>query len=133
MDAPKLITLPPREVYERTEREANAVIIDVRSELEYFFVGAPVGAVNIPWRDAPDWDINPRFVELVEQLAERDQPLYLICRSGVRSIDAGNALIDAGYTRVFNVGEGFEGSIDEHLHRGTLGGWRFHGLPWRQC
>jgi len=133
MDEPKLITLEPREVYERTEREDNAVIIDVRSELEYFFVGAPVGAVNIPWRDAPDWDINPRFVELVEQVAARDQPVYLICRSGVRSIDAGNALVEAGYDKVFNVGEGFEGAIDENLHRGTVGGWRFHGLPWRQC
>jgi len=133
MEKIKLITLPPREVYERMGRETDAVIIDVRSELEYFFVGAPVGAVNIPWRDAPDWDVNPLFAELVAQVANRDQPVYLICRSGVRSIDAGNALIEAGYRRVFNVGEGFEGAIDENLHRGKLGGWRFHGLPWRQC
>ncbi|RMF79380.1 MAG: rhodanese-like domain-containing protein [Nitrospirae bacterium] len=132
-ERPKLVTLSPREVYERMQEEPDAVMIDVRSELEYFFVGAPVGAINIPWRDAPDWDVNPHFVEQVAQVAGRHQPIYLICRSGVRSVDAGNALIAAGFTRVFNVGEGFEGPIDEQLHRGTRGGWRFHGLPWRQC
>jgi hypothetical protein len=33
---------------------------------------------------------------------------------------------------VINVGEGFEGPLDENYHRGTLGGWRSHGLPWQQ-
>ena len=133
MSKPHLITLPPVEAYEKMSGEPDAIFIDVRSELEYFFVGSPVGAVNIPWRDSPDWDINPRFIPAIAEMARHDQPIYLICRSGVRTIEAGNALIDAGFHEVFNIGEGFEGKIDENLHRGTLGGWRYRGLPWRQC
>lgn len=133
MDRIQLITLPPREAHEKMSGEPDSVFIDVRSELEHFFVGSPVGAVNIPWRDSPEWDINPEFIQKISELAEFHQPVYIICRSGVRTIEAGNALIDAGFQKVFNIGEGFEGSIDENLHRGTLGGWRFHGLPWRQC
>ena len=26
-----------------------------------------------------------------------------------------------------------QGELDETHHRSTLGGWRFHGLPWEQC
>ena len=38
----------------------------------------------------------------------------------------------AGFTRVFNVLEGFEGDLDEEGRRGNLGGWRLAGLPWAQ-
>ncbi len=48
-------------------------------------------------------------------------------------MEAGNALVKAGFNEVYNVLEGFEGELDKHHRRGTLGGWRFHGLPWEQC
>ncbi|PWB65475.1 MAG: rhodanese, partial [Betaproteobacteria bacterium] len=38
----------------------------------------------------------------------------------------------AGFTRVYNVLEGFEGDQDEEGRRGSLGGWRHAGLPWTQ-
>jgi rhodanese-related sulfurtransferase len=57
----------------------------------------------------------------------------LICRSGKRSRDAGNALLAAGFQQIMHVDEGFEGERDDDHHRSTLGGWRFHGLPWEQC
>jgi rhodanese-related sulfurtransferase len=38
----------------------------------------------------------------------------------------------AGFTKVFNVLEGFEGEIDAQQHRGGSDGWRFQGLPWVQ-
>ncbi|MEM7686023.1 MAG: rhodanese-like domain-containing protein, partial [Pseudomonadota bacterium] len=31
-----------------------------------------------------------------------------------------------------NVAEGFEGDLDADGHRGTINGWKAHGLPWRQ-
>ncbi|MDH4061191.1 MAG: rhodanese-like domain-containing protein, partial [Aquincola sp.] len=37
-----------------------------------------------------------------------------------------------GFSNVSNVLEGFEGELDHEHHRGKLGGWRKHGLPWRQ-
>jgi rhodanese-related sulfurtransferase len=58
--------------------------------------------------------------------------VVLICRSGNRSVDAGLALESAGFTKVYNVLEGFEGDLDDHHQRGNIGGWRKHGLPWEQ-
>jgi rhodanese-related sulfurtransferase len=64
---------------------------------------------------------------------ENCTPVILICRSGKRSNEAGEALIKDGFQNVYNVLEGFEGELDENHHRSTLGGWRFHDLPWEQC
>jgi rhodanese-related sulfurtransferase len=60
-------------------------------------------------------------------------PVLLICRSGVRSLEAGKVLVEAGFCDVYNIAHGFEGELDEAHRRGTLSGWRFEGLPWEQC
>jgi rhodanese-related sulfurtransferase len=62
-----------------------------------------------------------------------DRPIVLICRSGNRSMDAGAALEEAGFTKVYNVLHGFEGDLDENHHRNSSNGWRFDELPWEQC
>jgi rhodanese-related sulfurtransferase len=117
-------------------------LVDIRSSMEYLFVGHPKGAVHIPWIDEPDWTINPHFVTDIRKLLlggtvctidEGCAPVILICRSGKRSLEAGKALLDAGFVRVYHIDEGFEGELDDHHQRSTLGGWRFHGLPWEQC
>ena len=77
--------------------------IDCRSEMEYFFVGHPVGAQHVAWNDGPDWDINPHFVGQVKKVASMNRPIVLICRSGHRSVDAGVALEKAGFAEVYNV------------------------------
>lgn len=59
--------------------------------------------------------------------------ILLICRSGKRSQEAGKKLISNGLSNVYHVTEEFEGDFDHEHHRSTLGGWRFHGLPWQQC
>jgi hypothetical protein len=38
----------------------------------------------------------------------------------------------AGYSRCFNVSEGFEGRLDPERHRGLVEGWKAAGLPWTQ-
>jgi len=124
--------LLPRQAYEVLRTEPDAVLIDCRSETEYLFVGHPIGAVHVAWQDGPDWGINPDFVRQVGAETDPSRPVVLICRSGTRSTEAGRMLEQAGYTKVYNVLEGFEGHRDENNHRGTTGGWRFHGLPWEQ-
>jgi hypothetical protein len=42
-----------------------------------------------------------------------------MCRSGVRSHEAAVQAAAAGYARVYNVMEGFEGDKDAHEHRGN--------------
>lgn len=134
--------LGPVQAWEFVRDNPRAVLIDVRSSMEYLFVGHPDGSVHVPWIDAPDWTVNPDFVTEVRKvmlggigLGEHgdDAPVLLICRSGKRSHEAGNLLINNGFAEVYNVAEGFEGELDDDHHRSTLGGWRFHGLPWVQC
>jgi rhodanese-related sulfurtransferase len=128
--------LTPREAHDFLHQNPDALLVDVRSEMEYLFVGHPVGALHVAWNDGPDWDINPHFVGQVKKLAgtqEAHRPIVLICRSGNRSVDAGHALEQAGFTDVYNVLHGFEGELDEHHHRNATAGWRFDGLPWEQC
>ncbi|MGZ8215911.1 rhodanese-like domain-containing protein [Methylomagnum sp.] len=113
--------------------QPSAVLVDVRDPVEFSFVGHPVGAVNIPWKFAPDMRPNPEFVEQVRRVApDAGTPVFLLCRSGQRSLDAANALAAAGYKNLVNIEAGFEGPLDGEKHRGTVGGWRFHGLPWKQ-
>ncbi|MBF0124168.1 MAG: rhodanese-like domain-containing protein [Magnetococcales bacterium] len=129
---PDLHQLFPQEAYLFVQQQ-HVVFIDIRSEMEHFFVGSPANVINIPWQDAPDFEINPDFIVDVERVARYDQPVVLICRSGHRSIDAGNALLQAGFKHVYHVLEGFEGDRDDQQHRSSVNGWRFRSLPWVQC
>lgn len=122
-------------------KQNDCAFIDVRSSMEFLFVGHPLRSVNIPWIDEPNWEINPNFCDAVKQhvqyrfpkLETEQVPLLLICRSGVRSLDAGKLLESAGFREIYNILEGFEGDLDDDHHRGSIGGWRFHHLPWVQC
>jgi rhodanese-related sulfurtransferase len=125
--------LTPLEAYQFLSDNPDAVFVDCRSEMEYLFVGHPVGAHHVAWNDGPDWTINPHFVGQVSRIASVNRPVVLICRSGQRSVDAGYALERAGFTDVLNVLEGFEGPLDAKHQRSRTSGWRFHGLPWEQC
>ena len=111
--------LKPKEAARFLSETPSAVFIDCRSEMEYFFVGHPVGAHHVAWNDGADWEINPHFVGQVKKVASMNRPVVLICRSGHRSLDAGVALEKAGFTDVYHVQDGFEGPLDETHHRGT--------------
>ncbi len=135
--------LSPKAAYALLQATPYSVLVDIRSSMEYLFVGHPVGSAHIAWIDEPDWEENPDFVPEVQQLLQhrfkdchnprQDASVILICRSGKRSREAAAVLLEAGFQNVMHVDEGFEGERDENHHRGTLGGWRFHGLPWEQC
>ncbi len=130
-------TLHPKEAWQFLQEHSNALFIDVRSQMEYLFVGHPAGAIHIPWIDEPEWKVNPHFTTQVRQAilggAGGAAPVVLICRSGVRSLEAGQSLVEAGFKEVYNVAEGFEGALDDHHHRSSVGGWRHYDLPWEQC
>lgn len=120
----------PREAWALAQARA-AVLIDVRTAEEFKFVGRVPGAVNVPWHGTERGALA-RFFEGLRPYVLAAQPLLLICRSGVRSHAAANAVHAKGIKRVYNVLEGFEGQIDERRQRGHIDGWRYHGLPWVQ-
>jgi rhodanese-related sulfurtransferase len=138
----ELHSLTPKQAYQMVHDDPRTVLIDIRSSMEFLFVGHPVGAVHVPWIDEPDWVVNPHFVTEVRKLMlggavcdsdEACAPIILICRSGKRSKEAGNALLQDGLRSIYHIDEGFEGELDETHHRSTVGGWRYHNLPWEQC
>lgn len=142
MSSSELRDITPKQAFQLMHDDPRTVLIDIRSSMEFLFVGHPVGAVHIPWIDEPDWVVNPHFVTEVRKLMlggavcdseEGCAPIILICRSGKRSKEAGNALLQDGLKNIYHIDEGFEGELDESHHRSTVGGWRYHNLPWEQC
>jgi rhodanese-related sulfurtransferase len=108
-----------------------AILIDVRTAAEFNFVGHVPGSTNIEWH-GKDEGPRARFLEELREEVSPDAAVLLICRSGVRSHAAASAAAAAGFQRVYNVLEGFEGQIDAKRQRGKINGWRFAGLPWMQ-
>lgn len=126
--------LHPKEAAAWLQTHPDALFVDVRMEIESLYVGRPPGVVNLPWYEYPDLQPDGKlFADAVaREAASRQQPILLICRSGQRTVPAGKALEDAGFTDVQHVLHGFEGDLDAHFKRSTVSGWRFDGLPWEQ-
>jgi rhodanese-related sulfurtransferase len=57
----------PLQAFKFVEKNQRAVLIDVRSSMEFLFVGHPAGSVHVPWIDEPDWIVNPAFVTEVRK------------------------------------------------------------------
>ena len=129
----------PADAYAALESDEDAVLIDVRTEPEWRFVGVPdlsgLGKRTrfVEWQLYPDGRPNPAFArQCEEQGLEKGRAVYFLCRSGVRSMHAAVAMTSLGYGPCYNVAEGFEGDKDTSMQRGHLGGWKVRGLPWRQ-
>lgn len=129
----------PKVAFERLQNNSQALLVDVRTEAENKFVGRPLDCIFVPWVDEPDWEPDEAtFVDAMKRFignADKalDTEIILMCRSGVRSNDAGRCLIKHGFTDVAHVVSGFEGDLDEHDQRGNINGWRHDGMPWEQC
>ena len=134
--------ISPLKAWDLIQKEPKVAFIDVLSDMEYLFIGHPLGSVNIPWIEEPNWEVNPHFVRDVRKLVlggvidspeHHSVPVLLICRRGNRSDEAGKLLVENGFKRVYNIVQGFEGELDDNHQRGTIAGWRFDNLPWEQC
>jgi rhodanese-related sulfurtransferase len=131
--------ITPQQAWKLLGENPDAVLVDVRTEAEWRFVGVPdlssLGreVVYTEWNRL-DGTHNDNFVaELADQLpdAAGDRPVIFLCRSGNRSISAAEAATEAGIAPSYNVLDGFEGHLDAENHRGGSG-WRAIGLPWKQ-
>jgi rhodanese-related sulfurtransferase len=129
----------PTQTWEALQADQDAHLVDVRTDVEWSFVGVPdlneAGKMAhlIPWQVYPTMQLNGSFeADLREAGLTADNKIYFICRSGARSMAAAEAARAAGFVHVFNVADGFEGPHDIKGHRGTIAGWKADGLPWRQ-
>jgi rhodanese-related sulfurtransferase len=129
----------PQASWDALRQDPDAMLVDVRTDAEWTFVGVPdLGAagkqpVLIPWQLYPSMQVNGAFVESLRRAGATPlSKLYFICRSGARSLAAAQAAQAAGFPHAYNVADGFEGPPDPAGHRGNTGGWKAEGLPWRQ-
>lgn len=138
--------LTPKDAAAALEADPSIVFVDVRDPVEVEFVGHPEGVdANVPSKltQVSQFDpkkgrykqtANPDFVAAIDAVMAKqglgkDKPVILMCRSGVRSAAAAKLLIENGYTRVYNLVEGFEGDKNKVGVR-AVNGWRNAGLPW---
>lgn len=116
---------------------AQAVIIDVRTVAEWQFIGlpdlSPERFFKIEWQSYPTMGLNEHFGStLMQCVPDKATPVFMLCRSGARSMSAAQQANALGYELAFNIAGGFEGDVDGKGHRGTVNGWKADGLPWRQ-
>ena len=131
------------DAYVLLEGDSTSVLIDVRTQAEWAYVGTPdIQALGktplfLEWQSYPSMAVDANFTARLEALlqsggAERGASLVFLCRSGARSRHAAIAMTSAGRGPCFNVSDGFEGRLDDSRRRGAVSGWKAGGLPWTQ-
>jgi rhodanese-related sulfurtransferase len=124
----------PQEAYALLRDHPRAKLVDVRTNAERDWVGRV--AVPAERHAAVEWNVypgstqNPQFLDQLNQVADKEEVLLFLCRSGVRSRHAAKLATEQGYAHCFDILEGFEGDKDAEGHRKNVGGWCKHGLPW---
>ena len=129
--------ITPQESWKILSDNPDAVLVDVRTQAEWNWVGvpelSPLGreVVFVQWNTASGR--NENFVDdlIAAGVTPGDRPVIFLCRSGNRSISAAEAATAAGIGPSYNMLDGFEGQLDAQGHRGSTG-WRADGLPWKQ-
>ena len=90
------------DIFEQSmEDNPDAFLLDVRTQAEWEQDGHLDGAVLIPHSS-----LEVRADELP---GDKDELIHLYCRSGNRSVDAANTLIDLGYTNIVELKTGING------------------------
>ncbi|MEM7506701.1 MAG: rhodanese-like domain-containing protein [Pseudomonadota bacterium] len=146
MDGSKITIdqIDPAGAFEALQQDPDSVLIDVRTVTEWQTIGLPdlssIGreTICVEWVQLPDRMMNPAFLDEVRAGLGDEKPsrMFFICRSGVRSLAAAQAVAnvfgtEGGPVHCTNVTEGFEG--DQNYLAGTDSGkgWKARGLPWR--
>lgn len=118
----------PREAHELMVRDGYQYL-DVRTDTE-FAEGRPPGACNVPVALQGEQGLvpNPEFVAQVTSRFDRGARLVVGCAAGVRSLQAAQLLLDAGFVDVVEQRAGMSG-VRDAFGRLRERGWRDEGLP----
>jgi rhodanese-related sulfurtransferase len=133
----------PETAWQALQSSKEAMLVDVRTQAEWTFVGVPdlrplgKSPLLVEWQRYPGMAVNQSFVaELSQELHKRGATattqVFFLCRTGGRSRSAAEAMTAAGFGVCYNISGGFEGEADGDQHRGLISGWKAQGLPWFQ-
>ncbi|RYF05697.1 MAG: rhodanese-like domain-containing protein [Oxalobacteraceae bacterium] len=124
----------PQEAFVLVQADPRVKLVDVRTNAERDWIGRP--AIPEPQHGAVQWTLypggapNPDFATQLQQVADKEDVVLFLCRSGVRSRHAARVATELGFQDAYDILEGFEGDRDAEGHRKTVGGWCKAGLPW---
>lgn len=138
----------PRQAWDILSKKENAILIDVRTNAEAKYVGAPnLNSIKkevmlVPLLHFPSMEPNPQFLEIITEIISvrssgAELFVFFLCKSGGRSQKAAEIFSEYGRLydieyHIFNVDKGFEGDLDDNSHRGNINGWKASKLPWGQ-
>ena len=160
-DASKILSI---EAYDMLNTVPDTFLIDVRTRAEYQIVGHPINAYLFPYiflgkklkKDEGRYAYgmgpkNRAFIQEISKVFKKTDNLLIISRDGTRSALAAKALINAGFKKIYNVENGFEGPLfpffkdsnkqkfyRQLAKRNKINGfnqrrhygWQWWGLPW---
>jgi rhodanese-related sulfurtransferase len=100
------VTVDVQTAYEQLSSDPHSQLVDVRERAEWAATGVPQGALLIPLAELEGR--APAELAL-------DRPVYVICRSGVRSRLAAEILVRLGFPEVYNVDGGILAWLEAEL------------------
>ncbi|MFC1866966.1 rhodanese-like domain-containing protein [Thermodesulfobacteriota bacterium] len=152
------------EAYDMLNTVPDTYLIDVRTRAEYQYVGHPYKAYLFPYMfftnkfakvdEEHGYQLsqkNKDFVEEISKAFKKTDNLLIIDCDGTRSALAAKDLLSAGFKKIFDIVDGFEGpefptfeDKNRHKYYRQLGkrnkifgfkhrrhyGWQWWGLPW---
>lgn len=93
------IVILDKKAYADAIASKNVQLVDVRTPMEYNS-GHIKSAINIDFFNASDF--NTSFEKL-----DKNQPLYVYCRSGARSQKAARKLVSMGFKEIYDLRGGY--------------------------
>lgn len=120
----------PTEAYALISQDADAVLVDVRSRAELELVGRVPVATHVEWAFYPGMVANTEFAAQLLAQVDTSRTVVFMCRTGGRSHNAALLAQQLGYSKAYNMVEGFEGEANELKQRSLINGWKHAGLPW---
>eukprot|EP00002_Diphylleia_rotans_P032062 TRINITY_DN6702_c0_g1_i2.p1 TRINITY_DN6702_c0_g1~~TRINITY_DN6702_c0_g1_i2.p1 ORF type:complete len:147 (+),score=33.22 TRINITY_DN6702_c0_g1_i2:72-512(+) len=140
MASSEIPSMTSAEAWTFLREQPDSQLVDVRTHEEHYFVGAPdlsplgkdaflnpVKTFDIKSRK---WANEPAFVSHIKaRFPDPNTPIFFICRSGARSLEAARIMSGEGYTACKNISDGFEGPYsDGTKQRRSDLGWKNNGV-----
>ena len=94
-ESPAFISISSDEAMKMMQENEGYILLDVRT-IEEYKEGHIKNAICIPNEAIDD--------TVVDTLTDMDQLIFVYCRSGRRSKEAAQKLVDMGYTKIYDIG-----------------------------
>lgn len=103
----KISEISVKELKSLLDQDNSLLLIDVRTLSEYESCRVPHIKARIEYQEIAE--------KIDLQQFPKDQPIYLICRAGRRSLVAAKELAAIGYERLVNIAGGTSAWLDERF------------------